>query len=1056
MIYRKNGLKELDRDLFSNPSVEYRAIPFWSWNCLVTKKLIDTQLDFFKEMGFGGVDIHPRTGLETVYLSDEYLELIQYAVKKCKEKGLICWLYDDDRFPSGCADGRVTCNQNFRGRFLLLTETRRKKEDGFCEKEEQFAYAIKNGEKRNGYYITAYALNFQKGYLKAYRRLNTEQEIKHALENGEKVRYLYVQLMPEEAWFQGHAYVDTMNPDAIAEFIRVTHEAYWEKVGEYFGTTVPAIFTDEPRMGKHKQISYAVSAEDVTLPYTDYFAQVIQQETGIQPLDVIPEYIWDMADGKFSVNRYHYRNLTAECFVRAFMDQIGQWCQMHKIAFTGHVLSEDTLGAQVFALGDCMRCYRSIDLPGIDVLCDNRELLTVKQAVSVTRQFGRAGTVSELYGVTHWDCDFKTFKLQGDWQAALGITIRVPHLSHMSLKGEAKRDWPGSIFYQAPWYKEFSYIEDHFARLNTVLTRGKAKVNIGVIHPVESMWLYMGPDDQTSMIRKDIDEDFQEFVRWMLYGTLDFDLLSESLLMEQCEKYMRKPTEKLSVGEMQYSIVIVPNMTTIRSTTLDVLEKFHENGGQIVFMERVPECVDAVHSDRADKLAAKSIFIKKDRMQLYQTLEPWREIAIFKEDGTRSDNLVYQLRQDFSCRWLFVSHVNPKNVYTSSVENYLIKIAGCCRIKKYDTITGEVSDVKSFSDGNNTYVFCGLYAQDSILYQLIEDAKDSSFVRFLEEKRNIWEYKSEFQRKEYETVFWMENAEIWKRSEPNVLLLDYAEYQLDDGEICQKEEILRIDNRLRRQLGYVVKEERMYQPYCMKKRETHKVNLYYHFISEIETSALLAMEDSDTVRIWLNGKEVEKKKVGYYVDWSIETISGLDVCCGRNELLVQYEYHQKTNLENLYILGDFDVELRGNKAVIVEKHKDLTIGDISRQGMPFYTGNLEYFFSFEIENDEAEYYVHIPHFCAPLLGIAVDGEKKGKIAYAPHRLNIGKLRKGLHNLTVCVYGNRYNGFGTLHNANDCYQWYGPNSFRTTGDDWTDDYRIKSVGIMSKIEIQVEK
>lgn len=1056
MIYTKNGLKELDRDLFLNPSAEYRAIPFWSWNCFVTKELIDTQLDIFKEMGFGGVDIHPRTGLETVYLSEDYLELIKYTVEKCKEKGLICWLYDDDRFPSGCADGIVTRNQKFRGRFLLLTETRRGKKEGFWENKENFTCAIKAGEKPTGYFVRAYALKFENEYLKDYRGLNTEKEIQSALEHGEKIRFAYVQLMPEEAWFQDHAYVDTMNPEAIAEFIRVTHEAYYAKTGKYFGTTVPAIFTDEPRMGKHRQISCSMSNEDVTIPYTDYFAQVMQQETGIHPLDILPEYVWDMTDGKYSVNRYHYRNLTTECFVRAFMDQIGRWCQMHNIAFTGHVLSEDTLGAQVFALGDCMRCYRSMDLPGIDVLCDNREFLAAKQAVSVTRQYGREGTVSELYGVTHWDCDFKTFKLQGDWQAALGITIRVPHLSHMSLKGEAKRDWPGSIFFHAPWYKEFPYIENHFARLNTVLTRGKAKVNVGVIHPVESMWLYMGPDDQTSLVRQDMDKDFLEFINWMLYGTIDFDLLSESLLVEQCVEYIQKPTKKLTVGEMEYSIVILPNMTTIRSTTLDILERFHENAGKIVFMERIPEYVDAVRSDRACKLAEKSIFIKKDRSQLYQILEPWRDISIFKEDGIHSDNLFYQLRQDSTCKWLFISHVKQKNIYTSSPENYLIKTVGCYNLKKCDTQTGEVSNVKSFSDGKNTYIFCGLYAQDSILYQLTECGGNSDDIHLLEEKKNIWEYKSEFEQKEYETVFWMDETENWKRSEPNVLMLDYAKYQLDDSDICQKEEILRIDNLLRRQLGYVVKEERMYQPYHMEKRETHKLNLYYHINSEIETSAFLAIEDSDTVRIWMNGKEMERKKAGYYVDSAIETISGLDILCGKNELIVQYEYHQKMNLENLYILGDFDVELRGNKAVIVEKQDDLTIGDITRQGMPFYTGNLEYFFSFEVKADDVEYYVHIPHFKAPLLGISVDGEKKGKIAYAPHRLSIGKLKKGFHELAVCVYGNRYNGFGTLHNANDDYQWYGPNSFRTTGDDWTDDYKIKSVGIMSKIEIQVEQ
>lgn len=38
--------------------------------------------------------------------------------------------------------------------------------------------------------------------------------------------------------------------------------------------------------------------------------------------------------------------------------------------------------------------------------------------------------------------------------------------------------------------------------------------------------------------------------------------------------------------------------------------------------------------------------------------------------------------------------------------------------------------------------------------------------------------------------------------EPNVLVLDMEEYRLDDGDWREKEEILRLDNVLRKELGY--------------------------------------------------------------------------------------------------------------------------------------------------------------------------------------------------------------------------------------------------------------
>lgn len=60
-----------------------------------------------------------------------------------------------------------------------------------------------------------------------------------------------------------------------------------------------------------------------------------------------------------------------------------------------------------------MRSYRSFEIPGIDMLCDRRELSTAKQAESAVHQFGREGMTSELYGVTNWDFDFRGHKLQG-------------------------------------------------------------------------------------------------------------------------------------------------------------------------------------------------------------------------------------------------------------------------------------------------------------------------------------------------------------------------------------------------------------------------------------------------------------------------------------------------------------------------------------------------------------------------------------------------------------------------------------------------------------------
>lgn len=66
--------------------------------------------------------MHVRTGLETPYLSDEFMEYIKLCSEKAIEEEMLCWLYDEDRYPSGAAGGLVTKNLRYRARHLLLSK----------------------------------------------------------------------------------------------------------------------------------------------------------------------------------------------------------------------------------------------------------------------------------------------------------------------------------------------------------------------------------------------------------------------------------------------------------------------------------------------------------------------------------------------------------------------------------------------------------------------------------------------------------------------------------------------------------------------------------------------------------------------------------------------------------------------------------------------------------------------------------------------------------------------------------------------------------------------
>ena len=87
--------------------------------------------------------------------------------------------------------------------------------------------------------------------------------------------------MPESPWFNDQTYVDVLNKKAVERFIEVTHERYYETLGDEFGKSIPAIFTDEPQMKGSMVFYNGDCEEDITLSLQMTWEIPIKEKYGV-------------------------------------------------------------------------------------------------------------------------------------------------------------------------------------------------------------------------------------------------------------------------------------------------------------------------------------------------------------------------------------------------------------------------------------------------------------------------------------------------------------------------------------------------------------------------------------------------------------------------------------------------------------------------------------------------------------------------------------------------------------------------------------------------------
>lgn len=591
-----------DLNWFTNPQASVRIQPFWFWNGDLEDDQITRQIKEMAAQGVGGFFICARQGLEIPYLSDEWFQKVKVALRKAGKQGMEVWLYDEYPYPSGIAGGEVLlahpdakhytlehrlfpleggelCTANLPwGRILSakavpIDPTTNKK---VWDQAKDISCHIGNYQAEPIFQKTGLTTYNEKRFF-TYR---TVKKMHWKVPKGLWEVHIFLEKEIDDFKYYG-TFIDPCHKEAVRTFIELTHERYAKEIGEYFGTTVKGMFTDETGfLGE--------------LPWTPRLINYFVENNGYDLREHLQELLY--GEGPMTAKvRYDYYQALHVLLRDCYHLPIREWCDKYGLAYV----------AEVPALRMTTQLYSHV--PGGDSAHEKlgRSLEWVldaymmklrnnpKMVTSLARQLGCERALIECFHSVGWSMTLQDARWMVDRMAAMGVNFYNFHAFFYTIDGLRKHDAPPSQFLQNPYWKYFRKLGDYTGRISAVMSRGQAEISIAVLDPTTTFWTHMGnplhafnycgKEELGKAKLEQLKGDWLEICKSMLLYRIDYDHLDPELLAQA-----EVNNGLIQIGFAAYAVLVLPPVSNLEAAAWGKIKSFLEQGGVVIANKILP------------------------------------------------------------------------------------------------------------------------------------------------------------------------------------------------------------------------------------------------------------------------------------------------------------------------------------------------------------------------------------------------------------------------------------------------------------------------------------
>ncbi|TKJ38065.1 MAG: hypothetical protein CEE38_04715 [Planctomycetes bacterium B3_Pla] len=954
------------RALFADPPREYSSGPLWVWNDLLTEQQIaDTMRDLAGQK-VRQVFVHPRPGLMTPYLSDDWFRLWKVALKEAEKLDMNVWIYDENSYPSGFAGGLVPdAMPESRGRGLAFSEE-------------------KTAGKVDDSTIAVFSLA-DNSYENITDRVRAGKEFPQR-------RYLIVSMKRADSspWFGGKSYVDILYPGVTEKFLEVTMEPYRRQLGGEFGKRIPGVFTDEPHIqpaGGH--------------PWTPDLPELFEKKWGYNLIDHLPSLVRPIGDYKRI--RHNYIQVLLEAFIDRWGKPYYDYCERNGLEFTGHYWEHEW--PNCLSVPDNMAMYAWHQRPAIDTLMNQYKedthaqfgnVRAVKELSSVANQLGRKRTLCEAYGAGGWDLRFEDMKRIGDWLYVLGVNTLNEHLSYITIRGARKRDHPQSFSYHTPWWKAYHVMADYFTRLSAVLSQGQQINRVLLIEPTTTVWMYQGDSKHRAQLNV-IGEEFQKMALSLERAQVEYDIGCEDIIA----RHGSVEGSLFKVGQRKYETVVLPSLTeNLNSTTVGMLERYLQVGGTVICCGPPPSRVDGELSDGGKRIAKQPGWKRAESTELAETLlDRSKDGFAIRRDESDKGILFHHRRDLEDGQFLFLVNTSIDAPSSGVVE------APAQGVEQWHLDTGNVSAYLFAKSGEGIKARFELPPCGSLMLFLAREPREPAST---EPGTAV-------------AIEWKGPIEV-RRLEDNVLTLDYVDVTAGgetkkDVYFYQASQFIFAKNGMGRNPWDSAVQFRD-ELISRKFPADSGLEATYRFTinKKVPKRLYIAIERPDLYSITCNGKAVSAIRDIWWLD---KSFGKLDITSaarsGENTVTLKASpmtiYHE---LEPAYLLGDFALKAT-DQGFEIGPASGLSLGEWDKQGCPFYAADVSYSQTFTVAKPAGRYMVELTEWYGSVAEVLVNGQSTGFIAYQPWEIDVTEqIKPGLNKVSVVVTGTLKNMLGPHH------------------------------------------